>query len=81
MLQPLKLNGLMDIRLSLGEVNEINSRLARFELMPVNQTTFGQSVMDSCPTCDRFLETKLKDTEEEYCRYCGQRLDRDNTAL
>lgn len=69
-----KIKGSMDVRLSLDEVNHINSLIERDVAKAVKKhDTYD---ITFCPVCDNVVISAYK-----FCPTCGQRLDADNIAL
>ena len=67
-----KIKGAMDVRLTLDEVNEINSLIERNTAKAVR----ADDTLAYCPNCDKaILDLYI------FCPRCGQRLDQENKAL
>ena len=67
---------ILDVRLSLEEVNKINELIERDTAKAITQEKVGETTLEYCPTCHSLMLTG-----DTFCRKCGQRLDADNIKL
>lgn len=68
------INGSMDIRLTLEEVNTINDLIKRDTAKA--EKADERYDLTYCPTCN-----KVTISTYTFCPACGQRLDKENKAL
>ena len=73
-----RLNGTVNINLSLSKVNYLNELIERDRAKALVEYTFNDGTTSlRCPICERFITG----TPYAFCPDCGQRLDIENIAL
>lgn len=66
-------------RMRMSAVSRLNELIARDEAMPIAEQYYEITDHTSyiCPVCKGYVDTD----RDNFCRICGQRLDRENIAL
>lgn len=70
------IRAMVDVKLSIEQVNEINELIVRDEALPVLENEVLGDEWHRCPRCKHAIFRK-----PNFCEQCGQRLDNDNIEL
>lgn len=72
------INPKVQFELRLSAVNQINELISRDEAKPAIKKTFTNSDIEllNCPVCEDLLMES-----NNFCPWCGQRIDKENIAL
>ena len=75
-----QLYGKVMIELNTDDIAEINELIIRDTALPVlkEEQELAGSYRYKCPVCRR---TIVNNDTDNFCRQCGQRLDKENIAL
>ena len=69
---------MVDIKLSIEEINHINELIVRDEALPVIPDKKEPEKWCRCPKCKELMARTI---DRKFCTHCGQRLDVENDAL
>lgn len=70
------IRSMVDLKMSIEEINHINELITRDEALPVIPDKDDPNKWCYCPKCKAL--TKIGDN---FCKHCGQRMDAENFAL
>lgn len=77
-----RLNGTVDLRLSVDDVNSINELIERDTAKPMVESQLKDgTIIEHCPACGAVLGPIHVEEKWPFCYRCGQRIDFDNIAL
>jgi hypothetical protein len=69
---------MVDLKMSIEEINHINALITRDEALPVIPDKTEPEKWGKCPKC---LKLTARSNGNNFCVHCGQRLDVENDAL
>ena len=72
------IRSMVDLKMSIEEINYINELIVRDEALPVIPDKNEPNKWGRCPKCKGLTARTI---DKKFCTHCGQRLDVENDAL